>query len=204
VLLASPTNLVAICRTVAQVWRQDGLAREARDRPNGRRTLRSPGVAAEHLKRVGSGLESAVTNYNKFVGSFERNVLSAGRRLREHIEIGKREVEEVPSSKPRPAMAPAILSRNWPRPMALALQGNDCGVSVDRMVGLPNSGAAQAGWPWHLPCACASCLPARTGPAGERQPDCQPRRAARSQPPPARQAPRPTLALPVRPRPKRR
>ena len=54
-------------------------------------------VSAEHLKRVGSGLETAVGNYNKFVGSFERNVLSAGRRLREkHIEIGKRELDEVP------------------------------------------------------------------------------------------------------------
>ena len=54
-------------------------------------------VAAEHLKRVGGGLASAVDNYNKFVGSFERNVLSTGRRLREkHIEIGKREIEEVP------------------------------------------------------------------------------------------------------------
>ena len=31
VLLATPTNLVAIARTVAQVWRQDGLAREARE-----------------------------------------------------------------------------------------------------------------------------------------------------------------------------
>ncbi len=98
VLLASPTNLVAICRTVAQVWRQDGLAREAREigRMGGELYDRLA-VAADHLKRVGSGLESAVTNYNKFVGSFERNVLSAGRRLREkHIEIGKREVEEVP------------------------------------------------------------------------------------------------------------
>jgi DNA recombination protein RmuC len=54
-------------------------------------------VAAEHLKRVGSGLEGAVSNYNKFVGSFERNVLSAGKRLRDkHIEIGKREIEDVP------------------------------------------------------------------------------------------------------------
>ena len=44
-----------------------------------------------------AGLETAVGNYNKFVGSFERNVLSAGRRLREkHIEIGKRELDEVP------------------------------------------------------------------------------------------------------------
>ena len=54
-------------------------------------------IAAEHMKRVGGGLETAVNNYNKFVGSFERNVLSAGRRLADKgIEIGKREIEEVP------------------------------------------------------------------------------------------------------------
>ena len=54
-------------------------------------------LAADHMKRVGAGLETAVNSYNKFVGSFERNVLSSGRRLREkHIEIGKREIEEVP------------------------------------------------------------------------------------------------------------
>jgi DNA recombination protein RmuC len=105
VLLATPTNLVAIARTVAQVWRQDGLAREAREigRMGGELYDRLA-VAAEHMKRVGSGLSSAVDNYNKFVGSFERNVLSAGRRLRDkHIEIGKREIEEVPlvESAPR-------------------------------------------------------------------------------------------------------
>ena len=37
-----------------------------------------------------------MSNYNKFVGSFERNVLSSGRRLRDKgIEIGKREIGEV-------------------------------------------------------------------------------------------------------------
>jgi DNA recombination protein RmuC len=98
VLLASPTNLVAIARTVAQVWRQDGLAREAREigRMGGELYDRLA-VAADHLKRVGTGLEGAVNNYNKFVGSFERNVLSAGRRLKDkHIEIGKREIDDVP------------------------------------------------------------------------------------------------------------
>lgn len=97
VLLATPTNLVAIARTVAQVWRQDGLAREAREigRMGGELYDRLA-VAANHMKRVGAGLETAVTNYNKFVGSFERNVLSSGRRLRDkHIEIGKNEIEEV-------------------------------------------------------------------------------------------------------------
>ena len=98
VLLATPTNLVAIARTVAQVWRQDGLAREAREigRMGGELYDRLA-LAADHMKRVGAGLETAVNSYNKFVGSFERNVLSSGRRLREkHIEIGKREIEEVP------------------------------------------------------------------------------------------------------------
>jgi DNA recombination protein RmuC len=98
VLLATPTNLVAIARTVAQVWRQDGLAREAQEigRMGGELYDRLA-VAAEHMKRVGGGLETAVKNYNKFVGSFERNVLSAGRRLKDkHIEIGKREIEDVP------------------------------------------------------------------------------------------------------------
>lgn len=109
VLLASPTNLVAIARTVAQVWRQDGLAREAREigRMGGELYDRLA-VAAEHLKRVGNGLDSAVTNYNKFVGSFERSVLSAGRRLKDkHIEIGKREVEEVPLVEAAPRYADA-------------------------------------------------------------------------------------------------
>ncbi|MBO6608893.1 DNA recombination protein RmuC [Altererythrobacter sp.] len=98
VLLATPTNLVAIARTVAQVWRQDGLAKEAQEIGRmGAELYERLAVAADHLKRVGGGLESAVNNYNKFVGSFERNVLSSGKRLAEKgIEIGKREIEEVP------------------------------------------------------------------------------------------------------------
>ncbi|MBM3596269.1 MAG: DNA recombination protein RmuC, partial [Alphaproteobacteria bacterium] len=84
VLLATPTNLVAIARTVAQVWRQDQIAREAVEIGKAGADLYDRlAVAAEHLRRVGGGLEIAVTNYNKFVGSFERNVLSAGRRLKD-------------------------------------------------------------------------------------------------------------------------
>lgn len=114
VLLATPTNLVAIARTVAQVWRQDGLAREAREigRMGGELYDRLA-VAAEHMKRVGSGLETAVNNYNKFVGSFERNVLSAGRRLRDkHIEIGKREIEDVPQIESLPRYGSEPLSED--------------------------------------------------------------------------------------------
>ena len=105
VLLATPTNLVAIARTIAQVWRQDQMATEAREIGKaGAELYGRLATASQHLKRVGSGLETAVNNYNKFVGSFERNVLSSGKRLAEKgVEIGKREIEEVPlvESAPR-------------------------------------------------------------------------------------------------------
>ena len=105
VLLATPTNLVAIARTVAQVWRQDSLAQEARAIGTLATELYDRiAVASEHLKRVGSGLETAVGNYNKFVGSYERNVISAARKLKEKgIETGRREAEDVPlvESAPR-------------------------------------------------------------------------------------------------------
>ena len=120
VLLATPTNLVAIARTVAMVWKQDTVAREAVEigRAGGELYERLA-VAAEHLKRVGSGLDSAVNNYNKFVGSFERNVLTAGRRLRDKgIEIGKREIEDVPLVEAAPRHGDA---RNGAEPVEALL-----------------------------------------------------------------------------------
>ncbi len=97
VLLATPTNLVAIARTVASVWRQEGLAREAKQIGQlGKEMYDRLAVAAQHLKSVGGGLTSAVNNYNKFVGSFERNVMSTGRRFAElNIETGQRPLEEI-------------------------------------------------------------------------------------------------------------
>ncbi len=114
VLLATPTNLVAIARTVAMVWKQDQLAREAVEIGKaGAELYDRLAVAADHLKGMGAGLERAVRKYNDFVGSFERNVLSSGRRLRDKgIEIGKREIEDVPlieaASRYSGAEAPAI------------------------------------------------------------------------------------------------
>ena len=98
VLLATPTNLVAIARTVAMVWQQDQLAREAIEIGKaGTELYERLRVAAEHLKGVGAGLDRAVRKYNDFVGSFERNVLTSGRRLKDRgVAIGKGEIEDVP------------------------------------------------------------------------------------------------------------
>jgi DNA recombination protein RmuC len=110
VLLATPTNLVAIARTVAMVWKQDQLAREAVEIGKaGAELYDRLAVAADHLKGVGAGLDRAVRKYNDFVGSFERNVLTSGRRLREKgIEIGKREIEDLPVIEAQPRHAEVV------------------------------------------------------------------------------------------------
>ena len=98
VLLATPTNLVAIARTVAMVWTQDKLASEAAEIGRlGADIYDRMAKAGEHLKGVGKSLDQAVRKYNEFAGSFERNVLSSGRKLRDKgVAIGKREIEEIP------------------------------------------------------------------------------------------------------------
>lgn len=115
VLLATPTNLVAIARTVAGVWRQEKLAEQAQHIGQlGKELYDRLAVSAEHLKRVGAGLSSAVGNYNKFVGSFERNVLSTGRKfVALNVETGKKELDIVPEIEALPRYAdsdPAMLT----------------------------------------------------------------------------------------------
>ena len=98
VLLATPTNLIAIARTVAAVWRQEKLAKEARQIGElGKELYERLVTASDHLRVVGSGLSTAVNNYNKFVGSFERNVLSTGKKFRDlNIEPSAKQLEVVP------------------------------------------------------------------------------------------------------------
>ncbi|MBA3896208.1 MAG: DNA recombination protein RmuC [Sphingomonadaceae bacterium] len=97
VLLATPTNLIAIARTVAAVWRQEKLAKEARQIGElGKELYDRLAKAAVDLRRVGGGLTTAVSNYNSFVASFETRALVTARKFRDlNIEPGAREIEEV-------------------------------------------------------------------------------------------------------------
>jgi len=98
VLLATPTNLIAIARTVAAVWRQEKLAKEARQIGElGKELYDRLAKAASDLRKVGSGLTTAVNNYNSFVSSFESRSLVTARKFRDlNIEPSAREIEAVP------------------------------------------------------------------------------------------------------------
>jgi len=95
VLLATPTNLIAIARTVAAVWRQERLAKEARQIGElGKELYERLAKAADDLRKVGSGLSTAVNNYNSFVASFETRSLVTARKFRElNIEPSRRDID---------------------------------------------------------------------------------------------------------------
>ncbi|WP_242125708.1 DNA recombination protein RmuC [Sphingobium sp. Sx8-8] len=97
VLLATPTNLIAIARTVAAVWRQEKMADEAkRIGMLGKELYERLAAAAGSLKKLGNRLNGAVGDYNAFVGSFEGRVLVTGRKLRDlNIETGGKELEQL-------------------------------------------------------------------------------------------------------------
>ena len=98
VLLATPTNLIAIARTVAAVWRQEKLANQAREiAALGKELYARMSVMGAHIARVGKNLDQATGAYNSFVGSFESQVLTQARRFEAlDIETGDKEIPALP------------------------------------------------------------------------------------------------------------
>jgi DNA recombination protein RmuC len=84
VVLATPATLVALLRTVAYAWRQEALARNAVAVHTLAKELYGRlGTMNDHLSKLGSSLEGAVTAYNRTIGSLESRVLVSARKLAE-------------------------------------------------------------------------------------------------------------------------
>ena len=96
VILATPTNFVALLRTVAYGWRQERLAANAdRIRDIGADLYQRLAAFSEHLARLGRSLEGAVNDYNKAIGSYESKVLPGARKFPE-LGIQSARVAEEP------------------------------------------------------------------------------------------------------------
>jgi DNA recombination protein RmuC len=108
VLLATPTNLVAIAKTVASIWRQERLAEAAQEIASLGKELHSRlATMNEHMTRVGKNLSTATGAYNQMVGSFESQVLSQAKRF-EALGAGSAKTLETP---PMVEIAPRPLTK---------------------------------------------------------------------------------------------
>jgi DNA recombination protein RmuC len=98
VMLATPTSLIALLKTVAYGWKQAALADSATEiRRLGEDLYKRLAVFSEHLAKLGKALGSGVEAYNKAVGSLEQQVLPAARRF---PDLGLRLDRELPPLDP--------------------------------------------------------------------------------------------------------
>jgi DNA recombination protein RmuC len=94
VLLATPTSLIGLLRTVAFGWRQEALAAGARSVCDlGRQLHARLGTLVDHVDRLGRQLDGAVSAYNSAVGTLESRVLVTARRFAD-LEVTDAELPE--------------------------------------------------------------------------------------------------------------
>ncbi|GGM15428.1 DNA recombination protein RmuC [Promicromonospora citrea] len=114
VIIATPTTMLALLRTVAYAWRQEALAENAQKVLSVGKELYARLVTMTgHVTRTGRALETATKSYNQMIGSLERNVLTSARRMVELDVVDERDavdelkgIEEVP----RPITKPELLA----------------------------------------------------------------------------------------------
>jgi DNA recombination protein RmuC len=112
VVVATPTTLIALLRTVAYGWRQEALARNAAAvHQLGKELHARLATMGTHVAKLGRSLEGAVDSYNKTVSSLEARVLVTARRLTD-LKVADDELEPpAPVDRsPRRVSAPELVA----------------------------------------------------------------------------------------------
>jgi DNA recombination protein RmuC len=106
VILATPSTLIALLKTVAYGWRQADVAENAAViHEMGQELYRRLNSFVSHLEKLGKQLNSAVGAYNSAVGSLERQVLPQARRF---PELGVTADAALPTMEPIAQLARAV------------------------------------------------------------------------------------------------
>ena len=98
VLLATPASLIALLKAAAYGWRQESVSKNAEDiAALGRQLHDRIATFAEHLEKVGRGLEAASKSYNAAVGSFDQALVPGARKF---VELGAKGTKELTPPAP--------------------------------------------------------------------------------------------------------
>ncbi|HEX4826535.1 MAG TPA: DNA recombination protein RmuC [Candidatus Polarisedimenticolaceae bacterium] len=98
VVLASPTNLVALLKTVHYAWQQEKVAAHAEEiRELGATLHDRVATMTSHFRDLGAGLDGAVKAYNQAMASLASRVLVTARKMR---EMGAGSGKEIADPEP--------------------------------------------------------------------------------------------------------
>jgi DNA recombination protein RmuC len=110
IVVATPSTLVALLRTIAYTWRQEALAENAAAvHALGRDLYQRLATMGGHVDKLGTALSAAVARYNDAVGSLEARVLVSARRFTD-LQVSTadiatpRQVEAVPRALQAPEL----------------------------------------------------------------------------------------------------
>lgn len=113
VVLATPTTLLALLRTVAMTWQQDALAGSARELFDlGRELYARLSTMGGHVGKLGRTLHRAVEDYNAMLGTLERRVLVTARKMRD-LDVTDLDLDasDPVEAAARPLTAPELLQQ---------------------------------------------------------------------------------------------
>jgi DNA recombination protein RmuC len=103
IILATPTNFVALLRAVSYGWKQQALAENAEIiRELGETLYKRLATFGGHLNKLASSLGTSVNHFNSAVGSLERQVLPAARKFTEMGISSKSEISDLPPVEQQP------------------------------------------------------------------------------------------------------
>ncbi len=93
ILMATPTTLIAILKSIAYGWRQEKASENAHEVADLAQDLyTSLRLMGNNLATLGKSLDSTVKNYNKTLGSIEGNVMPKARKFADYEMPGTEEV----------------------------------------------------------------------------------------------------------------
>jgi DNA recombination protein RmuC len=130
VVVATPSTLVALLRTIAYTWRQEALAANAAEvHQLGRELYQRLSTMGGHIDKLGRSINSAVDNYNRTVSSLESRVFVTARKMIDLKVIEPSESFDAPNQvteTARSAQAPEIAEQRLvalPKPKVPIGQG---------------------------------------------------------------------------------
>ena len=103
IAIATPVSLISLLWTVHSGWQQERVARNAQEiKTVGDQMHNRMMTFIGHYQKVGSELGSAVTAFNRSIGSFDQSVVPQGRRFAQLVTGDEDDFPEIKSIEEEP------------------------------------------------------------------------------------------------------